>query len=46
MFVDISPACMFVYHLYACNCSGQKRAVDPLELEVQTAVSHYTDAGT
>lgn len=28
-----------MYHVYVCGCGGQKRAWDPLELELQEDVS-------
>lgn len=49
--------CMWVlFCLYVCLCTacipdvhrgqkGQKRAPDPLELELQVVVSHHMDAG-
>lgn len=38
--------CMFVSTLHACLMSrGQKRALDPLELEVGIVVSHHVGAG-
>jgi hypothetical protein len=34
--------CMYVHHV--CACGGQKGISDPLELELQTTVSHHVGA--
>ena len=41
MCMDVLPA-MYVYALCACGaCRRQKRALDPLELKLETAISFY-----
>lgn len=44
MYVDVLPESMSVYHMHAPSCGRGKRALDSLELELQTAVSQYVDA--
>ena len=39
MCMNVLPACMFLYHMYAGAHGGQKRALDPLELELQIILS-------
>lgn len=42
MCVDVLFSYLSVCALCACGaCRGQKRALDPLELELETAVSFY-----
>lgn len=36
----------FIYHVHAGATRGQKRATDPLELELQVALGCHMDAGT
>lgn len=54
MFKKISIIlCVWVFCLYACLCTmcmlgahrGQKRILDPLELELQTVLSSHVDTG-
>lgn len=33
-------ACLDVHHSWAPTCGGKKRALGPLDLELQTVVSH------
>jgi hypothetical protein len=41
MSVKVFPACMYVHHAHACSLQRDfKRASDPLELQLQMAVSH------
>jgi hypothetical protein len=42
--MSVLPACMYVHCIR--DLGGQKRVLDPLELELQTAVSHHVGAGT
>ena len=37
--MNVLPACMLVYHMYAGAHGGQKRASDPLELGLQIILS-------
>lgn len=40
------PARMYVYASCACSVhKGQKKALDPLELKLQTVVNHHVGAG-
>lgn len=41
MFMDVLPACMSVHHMRVWCRGGQRRVSDPLELELQTVVSHH-----
>lgn len=42
----VLPTCMsYVPHVYLCTGRDQKRASDPLKLELQMVVSHHTGAG-
>ena len=44
MDVGVLPACMPVFGV--CSAlEGQKRALDPLKLELQVIVSHHMGAG-
>lgn len=45
MLVCVLPACIYVYHVCAHVCGGQKRASDTLELEIWLLVSHHVGAG-
>ena len=55
LFKIFMHACMYVWAfcLHVCLCTTympgaygvQKRVLDPLELELQTVVSHHVDAG-
>ena len=44
MYLGVVPIGMYVYASYAWSVqNGQKQALDPLELGLQTFVSHYTE---
>jgi hypothetical protein len=43
--IGVLPACIYVHHVFSWYLWGQKRASDPLELELQPVVSHLVAAG-
>ena len=43
--MSILPACMSVHYVYASAFTVQKRALDPLKLELQVIVSCLVGAG-
>lgn len=43
--LGILPACMFMYHVRASACGGQKMMLDSLRRELHTAVSCSVGAG-
>lgn len=42
MCVHVLPTCMLLHHL--CAHGGQKKILEPLELELQAAVNHHAGA--
>lgn len=43
--MDVWPACISMYHVYAVDYGGQKRALDHLELELQRVICYHVGAG-
>lgn len=39
------PECVYVYHVCADDHRGQKRALEPLKLELQAVMSHCVGWG-
>ena len=45
MCVRVLPASIYVYPVDVLRFRGQKRVLDPLELELNVIVSHHSGAG-
>ena len=45
MCMSVPPVCVHVYYIHAGARGGQKRVLDPLEVELQMFVSYHIGSG-